>query len=145
MEDLEIHFADAAQLEGRGFKKGFSAFQAKLPEYTGARHHVAIVNTFRKDGRWWRQSQMSEVVQAIATVGDAVVEFTRTPEYRQISNNQWNPWIVFSAPLPRSFSGQDIRFGITSHLPPGVEMATDLWVVREWWSPRTRSLPNYWV
>jgi hypothetical protein len=144
-EELEIRFADAAQLEGRDFKRRFSAFQARLPEYAGRRHHVAIVNTFKKGGRWWRQSRMSELVQALAAVDDTVVEFTRTPDFRQMNNNQWNPWIVFSAPLPLIFTGRPIRFGVSSYLPDGVEMTTDLWVIREWWPPRKKSLPNYWV
>lgn len=54
-------------------------------------YHLAAVSSFKKDGRWWWQSQMSEFVQAIATVDGLVVEFTRTPEYRQTGNQQWNP------------------------------------------------------
>ena len=88
---------------------------------------------------------MSDFVQAMAKVNGTVVEFASTPDFRQIGNNQWNPWIVFSAPLPRSFAGVQIQFGINSHLPENVEMTTDLWVVKEWWQPRMRSLPDYWI
>ena len=98
-EDLEIHFADAKMLEGRGYTRNFRAFEGTLPAYPEGRHHLALVCTFTRDGRKWRQSQMSELVQAIAKVGDTVVEFTTTPDFRQVSNNQWNSWIVFSSTL----------------------------------------------
>ena len=143
--DLEIDFADAEKLAGKGCKKRYATFEARLPNYSGGRYHLAIVNTFKKDNRWWRQNQMSEFAQAIAKVDNSVVEFTQTPDFRQNGNNQWCPWIVFSAPLPRSFAGKQIQFGISSYLPVGVDATTDLWLVKEWWPRRMRSLPNYWV
>ncbi len=144
-QTLEMHFADAAKLESQGFRKRVNAHEATLPAYAGGRYHVALVDIFRKKGRYWRQSQMSSCVQAIAEVDGTVIEFTATPDFRQVGNNQWNPWIVFSAPLPASFAGRQIQFGISSYLPEDVEMTTDLWVVKEWWRPRMKSLPNYWV
>jgi hypothetical protein len=141
---LEIHFADSKMLEGRGYSNSFKAFEATLPAYPEGRHHVALVCTFTRDGRKWRQSQMSELVQAIAKVGDTVVEFTTTPDFRQISNNQWNSWIVFSAPLPASFAGRTIQFGVSTYLPEEVAISAKLWVIKDWWKPRKRPLPNYW-
>jgi len=143
--ELEIEFADAEKLAGEGLDKRNFAFRATLPDYSGARYHLAIVNTFKIGDRWWRQKQMSEFVQAIAKVDDFVVEFTSTPDFRQKSNNQWCPWIVFSCPLPRSFAQKQIQFAISSYLPAAVDVTTDLWLVREWWPKRLRSLPNYWV
>jgi hypothetical protein len=143
--DLEVHFAESEVLERRGYSKRYKAFEGTLPGYADGRHHVAVVNTFNRQGRRWRQAQMSELVQAMAEVEGSVVEFTATPDFRQISNNQWNPWIVFSAPLPTAFTGRPIRFGISAYLPADVDMTTALWVVREWWPPRMRSLPNYWM
>ena len=143
--DLEVHFADSEVLERRGYSKRDKVFEGTLPGYAGGRHHVAVVNTFSRKGRRWRQAQMSELVQATAEVDGSAVEFTATPDYRQISNNQWNPWIVFSAPLPATYTGCPIRFGISSYLPKDVETSTELWVIREWWKPRMRSLPNYWI
>lgn len=32
-----------------------------------------------------------------------------------------------------------------SYLPEGVEMTTRVWSIKEWWKPRMRPLPNYWV
>ena len=142
--DLEVHFADSEVLRGRGDSKRYKAFEGTLPGYAGGRHHVAVVNTFSRKGRRWRQTQMNELVQATAEVEGAVVEFTATPDFRQTSNNQWNPWIVFSAPLPAAFTGRLIRFGISAYLPDDVDMTTNLWVVKQWWPPRMRSLPNYW-
>jgi hypothetical protein len=144
-EDLEVHFADAAKLVEMGMKNRVATFEAQLPEYPEERYWIAIVNRLRKGGRPWRQNQMSQFVQAIATVDGSVVEFTRTPDFRQVSNNQWNPWIVFSAPLPKKFAGRPVQFGISSYVPEGTEMSTDLWVIKEWWKPRMRPLPNYWV
>ena len=144
-DELEIHFADAAELRGEGMENRVSVFEAQLPAYPAERYSIAIVNRFRKDGRPWRQSQMSRYVQAIATVDGTVVEFTRTPDFRQVSNNQWNPWIVFSAPLPKRFAGRPIQFGVSAYLPEGTGMTTDLWVIKEWWKPRMRPLPNYWT
>jgi hypothetical protein len=73
-----------------------------------------------------------------------MIEFARTPDYRQVLS-QWVPWIVFSAPLPRSFAGRPLELGITTYLPPEVEMDTEVWVVKEWWKPRTRPIPNSWI
>jgi hypothetical protein len=142
---LTVLFADAEKLLGQGLKRGQATFEIRLPEYSGGRYHLAIVCTFRTNGRWWRREQMSETVQAIAMVDGLVVEFTRTPDFRQVSNNQWNPWIVFSAPLPKMFSGRPLRFGVSSYLPQGVDMSTQVWAIKEWWKPRMRSLPNYWI
>lgn len=75
---------------------------------------------------------MSEFVQAIAKVDKFVVEFTQIPDFRQNGNNQWCPWIVFRAPLPRSFAGKQIQFRISAYLPAGVDGTTDLWLVKEW-------------
>jgi hypothetical protein len=143
--DLEVHFADAQELSAKGFAKRVSTLESTLPAYSGGRHHLALACTFKKNGRWWRQNQMSLFAQAIATVDGLVIEFTRTPDYRQNGNYQWNPWIVFSAPLPRRFTGKSVQIGVTSYLPQGVEMTTDLWVIKEWWRPRNRPLPNHWV
>jgi len=143
--ELEIHFADAEVLERRGYHGRYRAFEGTLPGYTDGRHHVAVVNTFSRQGQRWRQSQMSELVQCIARVDGSTVEFTATPDYRQTSNNQWNPWIVFSAPLPAAFAGRQIQFGISSYLPEDVETSTKLWVLKESWRPRTRPLPNCWI
>ncbi len=142
---LEMHFADSDVLEHRGYRSRYQAFEGTLPAYADGRHQLAVVNTFSRKGRRWRQSQMSELVQAMAMVDGSIVEFTATPDYRQISNNQWNPWIVFSAPLPMAFPGRRIQFGITSYLPEDVETSTKLWVIKEWWKPRMRPLPNYWI
>ncbi len=144
-EDLEVHFADAVKLAQSGMKNRVETFQAELPEYPEERYWIAIVNKLAKDGRPWRQNQMSQYVQAIATVDGEVVEFTRTPDFRQVSNNQWNGWIVFSAPLPKRFAGRPIQFGVSSYVPEGTTMTTDLWVIKEWWRPRMRPLPNYWM
>jgi hypothetical protein len=144
-QDLEIHFADAEVLERRGYSKRYKAFEGTLPGYAAGRHHVAVVNTFSRKGRRWQQTQMSELVQAMAEVEGSSVEFTATPDFRQVSNNQWNPWIVFSAPLPATFRDRAIRFGISAYLPAEVDMTTALWVVKEWWPPRMRALPNYWI
>ena len=144
-EDLEVHFADAAKLAETGMKNRAATFEAQLPEYPQERYWIAIVNKLSQGGHPWRQNQMSQFVQAIATVDGSVVEFTRTPDFRQVSNNQWNSWIVFSAPLPTKFAGRPIQFGISSYVPDGTEMTTDLWVIREWWRPRMRPLPNYWT
>jgi hypothetical protein len=143
--ELEMHFADAEILERRGYRKRYKAFEGALPGYAAGRHHVALVITFNRQRRRWRQAQMNELVQAMAEVEGCTVEFTATPDYRQISNNQWNPWIVFSAPLPATFRGRPIRFGVSAYLPADVDMTTALWVVKEWWPPRRRSLPNYWM
>jgi hypothetical protein len=143
--NMEMHFADADLLERKGFGKRYKAFEAALPMYPDGRHYVAVVNTFSRRGRRWRQSRMSELVQSIGEVDGTVMEFTATPDFRQISNNQWNPWIVFSAPLPASFTGRSLRFGVSAYLPSDVEVNTALWVVKEWWPPRMRPLPNYWV
>ena len=145
VEDLELHFADAGKLSAKGLEKKNATFEARLPDYGGGRYHLAVVNTFKEGDRWWRQNRMSEFVQAIAKVGSLIVEFTATPDFRQDSNNQWCPWIVFSAPLPRSFAGKPIQLGISSYLPAGVETTSGLWLVKEWWPKRRRSLPNYWV
>jgi hypothetical protein len=143
-EDLEIHFADAKMLEGRGYTRNFKAFEGTLPAYPEGRHHLALVCTFTRDGRKWRQSQMNELVQAIAKVGDTVVEFTTTPDFRQVSNNQWNSWIVFSTPLPASFAGRTIQFGVSTYLPDRVVTSAKFWVIKDWWKPRRKPLPNYW-
>jgi hypothetical protein len=143
--ELEMHFADAEVLERRGYRSRYRAFEGTLPGYADGRHHVAVVNTFSRQGRRWRQSQMSELVQAMAMVDGSIVEFTATPDYRQTSNNQWNPWIVFSAPLPVAFAGRRIQFGISSYLPADVETSTKLWVLKQSWKPRMRPLPNCWI
>ena len=143
--ELQMHFADAEVLERRGYRSRYRAWEGTLPGYAGGRHQVAVVNTFSRQGRRWRQSQMSELVQAMAVVDEAIVEFTATPDYRQTSNNQWNPWIVFSAPLPAAFAGRRIQFGISSYLPEDVETTTKLWVLKETWKPRMRPLPNCWI
>lgn len=144
-EDLEMHFADAGVLERRGNHHAYRAFAGTLPGYADGRHHIAVVNTFSRQGRRWRQSQMSELVQAMARVDESNVEFTMTPDYRQTSNNQWNPWIVFSAPLPADFAGRRIQIGVSSYLPAGVETTTRLWVLKQSWTPRMRPLPNCWI
>jgi len=87
---------------------------------------------------------MNELVQAIAKVGDTVVEFTTTPDFRQVSNNQWSSWIVFSTPLPASFAGRTIQFGV-SYLSAGgrgnkCKVLGDQGLVK----PRRKPLPNYW-
>jgi hypothetical protein len=143
--DLEIAFADAADLEKRGCRQRLSVLEGQLPAYSGGRHHLAIVCTFKKGGQWWRQRSMSDFVQATAVVEGVYLEFTATPDFRQSHNNQWNPWLVLSAPLPMAFAARPIEMGITSYLPEGVEMATNVWVVKEWWRPRSRPLPNYWI
>ena len=143
--ELEVHFADSEVLEGEGCRKEYRAFEGILPGYANGRHHVVVVNTFHRRGRKWRHSQMSRQVQAMARVDGSMVEFAATPDYRQTGNNQWNPWIVFSAPLPAAFAGQPIQFGISSYLPEGVETNTKLYVIKEWWKPRMRPLPNYWI
>jgi hypothetical protein len=142
---LQMHFADAEVLERRGYRRRYRAFEGTLPEYADGRHHVAVVNTFSHRGRRWRQSQMSELVQAIAVIDGSILEFTGTPDYRQTSNNQWNPWIVFSAPLPAAFAGRRIQFGVSSYLPAEVETSTKLWVLKQTWKPRMRPLPNCWI
>ena len=143
--DLEMHFADAEVLESRGYRRRYRAFEGTLPEYADGRHQVAVVNTFSRQGRRWRQSQMSELVQSMAMVDGTVVEFTATPDYRQTSIYQWNPWIAFSAPLPATFAGRRIQLGISSYLPEDVETGTKLWVLKETWRPRMRPLPNCWI
>jgi len=143
--ELEMHFADSEVLEHRGYRRRYQAFEGTLPGYTNGRHQVAVVSTFSREGRRWRHSQMSELVQAMAMVGGSIVEFAATPDYRQISNNQWNPWIVFSAPLPAAFAGRRIQFGISSYLPEDVEISTKLWVLKQTWKPRRRPLPNCWI
>jgi hypothetical protein len=143
--ELEVHFADSEVLGSRGYRSRYHAFEGTLPAYANGRHQVAVVNTFHRQGRRWRQSQMSKLVQAMARVDGSIVEFTATPDYRQTGNNQWNPWIVFSAPLPAAFAGKPIQFGIASYLPEDVETSTKLWVIKEWWKPRMRPLPNYWI
>jgi hypothetical protein len=92
-----------------------------------------------------RASGEAAAPPTVAKVDDAVVEFTATPDFRQISNNQWSSWIVFSARLPASFAGRTIQFGLSTYLPEGVAMTTKLSVVKKWWKPRRRPLPNYWV
>jgi hypothetical protein len=149
-EDLEVHFADAMKLAESGMKNRVAAFQAELPEYPEERYWIAIViklakDGLAKDGRPWRQNQMSQYIQAIATVDGAVVEFTRTPDFRQVGNNQWNAWIVFSAPPPKRFAGRPVQFGVSSNVPEGTAMTTDLWVIQEWWRLRMRPLPHYWM
>jgi hypothetical protein len=144
-KDLEIHFADAPDLQKRGCGKTLSVLAGQLPAYSGGRHHLAIVCTFKQGGRWWRQKSMSDFVQATGVIEGVYLEFTSTPDFRQTHNNQWNPWLVFSAPLPKASAGRQMEIGITSYLPEGVEMATDIWVVKEWWRPRSRPLPNYWI
>ena len=144
-EELKILFADASILEKENFRPGFVASQCDLPHLLDQRHLLALVCQFQRDGKPWRRSQMSEVAQATADVDGRIIEFTRTPDFRQTSNNQWNPWLVFSAPLPRAFSGKRVRFGLNTYLPEGVTCRTAAWVIKEWWTPRMRPLPNYWV
>ena len=144
-KDLEIHFADASELLKQGCVKSSSVLEGELPGYPPERHHLAIVCTFKKAGQWWRQKSMTDFVQATAVVDGVYLEFTSTPEFRQTHNNQWNPWLVLSAPLPKAFTARPIELGITSYLPEGVEMAVEIRVVKEWWRPRSRPLPNYWI
>ena len=144
-DDLELHFADADALAKQGCRKKVTVLQGPLPAYSGGRHHLAIVCTFWKDGQLWRQKSTGDYVQATAVVDGIYMEFTGTPDFRQTHNNQWNAWLVLSAPLPKIFSGRPIELGISSHLPPGVEMRTNVWVVKEWWRPRLRPLPNGWI
>jgi hypothetical protein len=142
---LEIQFADAGDLQRHGCAKSYSVLEGQLPAYSAERHHLAIVCTFKKGGQWWRQKSMTDFVQATAVVDGVYMEFTSTPDFRQTHNNQWNSWLVLSAPLPKAFTARPIEMGITSYLPEGVEMATEIRVVKEWWRPRSRPLPNYWI
>lgn len=143
--ELRIPFSDAPILEKKSFRPGYAARQCDLPQFSEQRHYLAMVCQFQKDGKPWRRSQMSEVAQAIGDVDGRVIEFTRTPDFRQTNSNQWNPWLVFSAPLPGVFSGKRVRFGLNTYLPEGVTCQTTVWVVKEWWTSRMRPLPNYWV
>lgn len=144
-EDLETHFAEALDLGKMGFDRKVSVFEGQLPAYSGGRHHLAIVCTFKKGGQWWRQGEMSKFTQATAVIDGSYFEFTCTPDFRQTGSYQWNPWLVFSAPLPIAFKDRPMRIGITSYLPNEVELVTNIWVLREWWRPQTRPLPNHWT
>lgn len=144
-QDLELHFADAPDLQKRGCRKTVLTLQGSLPAYSDAPHHLAVVCTFKKNGQLWRQKSTTDFVQGTAVVDGIFMEFTSTPEFRQTHNNQWNAWLVLSAPLPRAFAGRPIELGITSYLPDGVEMPIDVWVIKEWWRPRLRPLPNGWI
>jgi len=87
---------------------------------------------------------MNELVQAIAKVGDTVVSSRRHLIFRQVSNNQWSSWIVFQHTLPASFAGRTIQFGVSTYLPEGVGTSAKFWVIKDWWKPRRKPLPNYW-
>lgn len=144
-EDLEIHFADLAELQKRGCEKKVAVWDGQLPAYRDGRYCLAVVCTFSKEGRRWRQSQMTQFAQATAVIGGTVVEFACTPDFRQQGSYQWNSWLVFSTPLATAFAGKPMQLGITSYLPQGVEMEVEVRGIKRWWRQRTRPLPNYWI
>jgi hypothetical protein len=68
--------------------------------------------------------------------------------YSGLSSNQQQSMeslVVFSAHLPKAFASRTAEIGIASYLPQSVEVTTEVWVVKEWWWPRSRPLPNYWI
>jgi len=121
------------EFKSMGYRKRTISYRVKLPEFMGP-HMLAFVLRFKKDGKWWRNRQPADLVQAKAMIGDQpIIEFETVPNFRQVDAFQWAPWLVFRIRTNPAWPGKDVVLAITAYLPPEVEIQCEGWVVPQWW------------
>jgi hypothetical protein len=144
--DMEVLFGDPRfsfrstairptleEFQSRGYRKRIFARRTKMPDLAGRPHILAIVVRLRLNGKWWRNRQPADLIQAAAWVGDQSLHLEAVPGFRQTENNQRAPWLVLKIRTSPEWSGKDFRLGINAYLPPEVECSDEGWVVPEWW------------
>ena len=103
---------------------------------------LALVLRLRKDGKWWRYRQPSDLIQTSARIGNQVLHLEAVPSFRQTGNNQLAPWLVFRIRTNPAWSGNDFHVAFNAYLPSEVDCQDEGWLVPEWWM-ETRTWVRY--
>jgi hypothetical protein len=143
--DMNLIFADAAQLERKGHRKKAHCFRTTLPELGADISVLAVAVRLGKGGHAWRYAPfVLDIVQMMARLGDRRVQMVPVPDARQFGNTQsfGSCWTVFKMRVGRHSSGRPFEFAVHTYLPDGVEAGIEAWVVSQWWDDRRRALPD---
>jgi hypothetical protein len=75
-----------------------------------------------------------------ARVGRRNLQLVPVPDGRQFGNTQTAgcSWCVYQTRLSRAWAGEPLDLAVYAHLPEGVAVEVEAWVVGRWWRENTR-------